>query len=114
MEFLNASMTELAQWWARTSDIEIAWLALGLTAQAMFSLRFVVQWIASEKARESIIPETFWYFSCAGGVLLLAYAIYRVDPVFIIGQATGLVIYARNIYFIWLGKRAPSPVKLVP
>lgn len=113
MEFLNASMTELAQWWARTSDMEIAWLGLGLAAQAMFSLRFVVQWIASEKARESVIPETFWYFSCAGGVLLLAYAIYRVDPVFIIGQATGLFIYARNIYFIWLGKRAPSPVKTV-
>ena len=68
--------------------------------------------MATEKARASIIPETFWYFSFAGGAMLLAYTIYRMDPVFIIGQATGLVIYARNIYFIWLGKRAPSPVNI--
>jgi hypothetical protein len=61
----------------------------------------VVQWIATEKARASIIPETFWNFSLAGGVLLFAYALYRIDPVFIIGQATGLVIYSRNIYFTW-------------
>ena len=74
----------------------------------MFSMRFIVQWVATEKARASIIPETFWYFSFAGGSMLLAYAIYRSDPVFIVGQAAGLVIYARNIYFIWLGKRDPS------
>jgi lipid-A-disaccharide synthase-like uncharacterized protein len=79
----------------------------------MFSMRFIVQWIASEKARASIVPETFWYFSIAGGLLLLAYAIYRTDPVFIIGQATGLVIYARNIYFIWKNKRAPSAARAV-
>jgi lipid-A-disaccharide synthase-like uncharacterized protein len=71
----------------------------------MFSMRFVVQWIATEKARACIIPETFWYFSLAGGVLLLAYAVYRFDPVFILGQTTGLVIYSRNVYFIWLSKR---------
>jgi len=74
----------------------------------MFSMRFIVQWLATEKARASIIPETFWYFSFAGGSMLLAYAIYRMDPVFILGQGMGLVIYARNIYFIWLGKREPS------
>ena len=74
----------------------------------LFSMRFIVQWLATEKARASIIPETFWYFSFAGGAMLLAYAIYRMDPVFIIGQGMGLVIYARNIYFIWLGKREPS------
>jgi lipid-A-disaccharide synthase-like uncharacterized protein len=59
------------------------------------------------------LPETFWYFSFFGGALLLAYACYRLDPVFMLGQATGLVIYSRNLYFIWLGKRGLSPVKLV-
>ena len=67
----------------------------------------------TEKARASVVPETFWYFSCVGGFLLLAYAVYRADPVFIIGQATGLVIYARNIYFIWSNRRAPRPASIV-
>ena len=98
----------LIQWWQTTPTVDLVWLGLGLVAQLMFSARFFVQWIATERARASIIPETFWYFSFVGGVLLLAYAIYRVDPVFILGQATGLVIYARNIYFIWLGKRVPG------
>jgi len=70
------------------------------------------EWVATEKARASIIPETLWYFSLFGGLLLLAYAVYRMDPAFIVGQAAGLVIYARNIYFIWLGKRAPSPANV--
>ena len=84
------------------------WIVIGFIGQALFSARFIVQWLATEKARASIIPETFWYFSFAGGAMLLAYAIYRMDPVFILGQAMGLVIYARNIYFIWLGKHEPS------
>ena len=75
-------------------------------------MRFIVQWLATEKASASIIPDTFWYFGFGGGVMLLAYAIYRMDPVFILGQAMGLVIYARNIYFIWLGKREPSAANL--
>lgn len=98
----------LIHWWQTTPMVELVWLSVGLIAQLMFSMRFLVQWIATERARASIIPETFWYFSFAGGVLLLAYAIYRLDPVFILGQATGLVIYSRNIYFIWLGKRVPG------
>jgi lipid-A-disaccharide synthase-like uncharacterized protein len=102
----------LVEWWRQTPSIELIWIAIGLIAQLMFSMRFLVQWIATEKARASIIPETFWYFSFAGGVLLLAYAVYRTDPVFILGQATGLVIYSRNIYFIWLGKRAPGAAKI--
>jgi lipid-A-disaccharide synthase-like uncharacterized protein len=102
----------LVEWWRLTPSIELIWIAIGLIAQLLFSMRFVVQWIATEKARASIIPETFWYFSLAGGVLLLAYALYRMDPVFILGQATGLVIYSRNIHFIWLGKRTPSTAKI--
>ena len=101
----------LVHWWQATPTTELTWIFIGLAAQLLFSARFLVQWIATEKARASIIPETFWYFSFFGGLLLLAYACYRVDPVFILGQAAGLVIYSRNIYFIWLCKRAPSPAK---
>ena len=97
-------LSKLATWWATTPATELVWLAIGLSAQVMFSMRFVLQWLASERARRSIVPEAFWYFSCAGGLMLLAYAIYRMDPVFILGQGGGLLIYARNIHFIWKGK----------
>ncbi len=73
----------------------------GLLGQGMFMMRFVAQWFSSEKAGRSVMPEVFWYFSLAGGVILLIYAILRSDPVFIIGQLTGLFIYIRNIIFIW-------------
>jgi lipid-A-disaccharide synthase-like uncharacterized protein len=75
------------------------WLALGFFAQAMFTARFLVQWIASERAGKSVIPIAFWFFSIGGGVLLLIYALYRRDPVFIAGQAFGVFVYARNLYF---------------
>ena len=76
------------------------WIVIGFIGQALFSARFVLQWLASERARRSIIPTAFWYFSLAGSMVLLAYAIHRADPVFIVGQATGLVIYLRNLYLI--------------
>ena len=107
------SMASPANWWTTTPTTELIWIMIGFIAQFLFSMRFVVQWLATEKARASIIPETFWYFSVAGGAMLLAYAIYRMDPVFILGPAAGLVIYARNIYFIWLGKREPRPAEIV-
>ena len=106
-------MGDLAHWWHTTPTTELIWIGIGLIAQLLFSMRFFIQWIATETARASIIPEAFWYFSFFGGILLLAYACYRVDPVFMLGQADGLVIYSRNIYFIWLGKRVPSPAKAV-
>jgi lipid-A-disaccharide synthase-like uncharacterized protein len=81
------------------------WTAIGFLGQALFSMRFLIQWIHSERIRRSIVPEAFWYFSVAGGITLLAYAIYRQDPVFIFGQGLGLVIYARNIWMIWREKR---------
>src|SRR5205807_4621856 len=77
-----------------------AWVALGFVAQALFSMRFLVQWIASERAGRSIIPSAFWIFSIGGGVLLFAYSLYRRDPVFIAGQRLGLFIYVRNLYFV--------------
>ncbi|HET7370050.1 MAG TPA: lipid-A-disaccharide synthase N-terminal domain-containing protein [Gammaproteobacteria bacterium] len=82
------------------------WLAVGFLAQAMFSMRFVVQWIYSEKHRRSLIPIAFWYFSLAGGSLLLAYAIHKRDPVFIVGQGAGLFVYVRNLYLIVRERRS--------
>jgi len=98
-------MAKLADWWGSISPQELFWLSFGFGAQAMFFMRFVLQWLASEKAKQSIVPEVFWYFSFAGGLGLLVYATYRVDPVIMLGQATGLLIYSRNIYFIWKEKR---------
>src|SRR5437879_12969999 len=83
------------------------WVALGFVAQAFFTMRFVVQWIASERARKSVIPVAFWFFSIGGGALLLIYALYRRDPVSIAGQALGLLVYIRNVYFLLVnGKQA--------
>ena len=79
---------------------EHIWLAVGFLGQGLFSARFLVQWIASEKKGESIVPVAFWYFSIGGGALLFLYSLWRFDPVFIIGQFTGLFIYSRNLYLI--------------
>jgi len=76
------------------------WIAIGFAGQALFFGRFFVQWLASERARRSVIPNAFWYFSLGGGLVLTAYAIYRRDPVFIVGQTSGLFIYLRNLWFI--------------
>ena len=76
------------------------WLTIGFVGQALFSARFFIQWLESERRKRSVIPLAFWYFSIAGGVTLLSYAIYRKDPVFILGQAMGILIYLRNLYFI--------------
>jgi lipid-A-disaccharide synthase-like uncharacterized protein len=81
------------------------WLIIGFTGQALFSMRFLIQWIKSEREKRSTIPIAFWYFSLAGGASLLIYAIHRKDPVFILGQATGLFIYSRNLYLIFRERR---------
>ncbi|MBN1794042.1 MAG: lipid-A-disaccharide synthase N-terminal domain-containing protein [Candidatus Omnitrophica bacterium] len=85
--------------------INIFWLIIGLTGQAFFTLRFLIQWITTEKKRESVVPEMFWHFSIIGSLLLLSYAIYRRDPVFILGQSLGSIVYFRNLYFIHKEKR---------
>ena len=87
------------------SMTELAWVIFGLAAQLMFTARFLLQWIASERARDSVMPVAFWYFSLAGGVMLLAYALYRADPVFILGQALGVLIYVRNLWLIHAKRR---------
>lgn len=80
---------------------ERIWLAIGFAGQAMFASRFILQWFRSEMEGRSVIPISFWYCSVAGGVVLLAYAIYKRDPVFILGQGTGLFVYGRNLYLIF-------------
>ncbi len=82
------------------------WLGVGFLGQAFFSCRFLVQWLVSERQKRSIIPHAFWYFSLLGGATLLSYAIYKQDPVFIVGQGAGLLIYSRNLYFIWRQRSA--------
>ena len=76
------------------------WVALGFLGQFFFFSRFFIQWIVSEKKKRSVIPDAFWYFSILGGAILLAYALYRRDPVFIAGQSIGLFVYFRNLWLI--------------
>jgi lipid-A-disaccharide synthase-like uncharacterized protein len=75
-------------------------MLFGFAGQALFSARFIVQWLASEARKQSVVPLAFWYFSLAGGILLLTYAVLRHDPVFVLGQLAGLVVYARNLVLI--------------
>ncbi len=79
---------------------EILWLTIGFIGQGFFTLRFLIQWRESERQKRSVIPIAFWYLSIAGALTLLVYATYRLDPVFMIGQVTGLFIYSRNLYLI--------------
>lgn len=90
-----------------TTHINV-WVVLGFIGQFLFGSRFFVQWIISEKRGESIIPEIFWYLSMGGSVMLLIYAIHRRDPVFIMGQSTGLIIYIRNIMLIYRKRKLVS------
>ncbi|HAU28775.1 MAG TPA: lipid A biosynthesis protein [Rhodospirillaceae bacterium] len=88
--------------------VDNVWLAIGFFGQALFMMRFVIQIIQSEKQKRSVIPVAFWFFSVGGALVLLSYAIYKRDPVFIAGQGLGLTIYARNIWFILLDHKNPN------
>ena len=81
-------------------------IIIGFGGQALFAARFLIQWITSESAQRSVIPIAFWYFSITGGIVLLTYAIWRKDPVIIAGQSVGILIYARNLYFIHRNQRS--------
>lgn len=83
-----------------SQEVWTPWLIVGFIGQFIFGLRFVVQWIATERARKSVIPVAFWYLSLVGTVITLVYAIYRRDPVFIASFSLNMVIYVRNLYFI--------------
>ena len=98
-------MTTLFQWLNVESWGEFWWVIIGLTGQLLFAGRFIVQWIASERVGRSIVPLAFWYFSIGGGIILFTYALYRGDPVFILGQSMGLFIYSRNLWLIYAERR---------
>lgn len=104
-------LAKLAAWWAALTPAEMVWLFVGLSGQAMFSARWLIQWFITEKSRRSTMPETFWYLSLFGGLLVFAYGIHRMDPVILLGQF-GIIIYARNLFFIRQEKQTsdhPSP-----
>ena len=90
-------------------DIHWLWLVVGFGGQALFTARFLVQWIVSEKKRKSVIPTAFWYLSIGGGAVLLTYAIHQRDPVFILGQAAGVFIYTRNLILLRSTRAAVDP-----
>ena len=94
-----------------TRRSSLAWIALGFLGQAMFTFRMVLQWLASEKEKRSVVPVGFWWGSLLGGMMLLAYFVWRKDVVGVVGQSTGVVIYARNLFLIY---RPRAPVAAAP
>ena len=84
------------------------WKVIGLSGSLIFGIRFLLQWIASERAGKSVIPVAFWWCSIGGGLLLLVYALYRRDPVFILGQGFGVFVYLRNLQFVLRDKKPAS------
>ncbi len=89
----------------------VVWLTVGFLGQGLFTARFVVQWLASERKRESIVPAAFWWLSLLGGCALLFYAIFRRDPVIITGQAMGLFVYTRNLMLLRRSRRRAEPAQ---
>ncbi|MEL6267884.1 MAG: lipid-A-disaccharide synthase N-terminal domain-containing protein [Pseudomonadota bacterium] len=94
--------------------VELVWILVGLGGQLLFMGRFLVQWIASERAQRSVVPVAFWWLSIGGAAILLAYAIWRADPVFILGQTLGFFIYARNLWLIRAEGRRARQLGSVP
>ena len=99
-------METLANWLGVRTEVELAWVLVGLGGQVLFMLRFLVQWLVSERAKRSVIPVSFWWLSIGGATILLTYAIWRADPVFILGQSMGFFIYARNLWLIHAERRS--------
>ena len=99
-------METLYSWLGVESATEFWWVVFGLFGQLLFMGRFLVQWIVSEREKRSVVPLAFWYFSIGGGLILFAYACYRADPVFILGQSMGILIYGRNLWLIREERRA--------
>ena len=95
-------MLNLSAWLEANLNL---WTLIGLFGQTLFMMRFIVQWIASERAKKSVIPDIFWYFSLGGGLIVLAYAFHKREPVFILGQLPGVIVYSRNLWFIHKHKK---------
>ena len=98
--YLSHIVNALSHYVTSMPSIDLVWLGIGLTGQCLFMARFIVQWIYSEKHQQSLIPVSFWYLSLCGGLIVLAYGIHRVDPVIILGQLPGTLVYARNLVLI--------------
>lgn len=103
-------------WWMRllniTGTFELLWVTIGLLGQVLFTGRMLVQWLASEKQQKSVVPPAFWWMSLVGASMLVAYFIWRRDPVGILGQAVGWFIYMRNLWLIYrpnLSRQIPVP-----
>ncbi|MEI8395659.1 MAG: lipid-A-disaccharide synthase N-terminal domain-containing protein [Rhodospirillaceae bacterium] len=92
-------------WFPDMVTSDVFWIGIGFGGQALFSARFLYQWLKSEQAGRCVVPAAFWYLSFFGGLTLLAYAVYKKDPVFILGQAMGVLIYTRNIWLIRAERR---------
>lgn len=90
------------------SHLDILWLILGFSGQALFGARMLFQWIHSEKQKRSMIPLTFWWFSIVGGVCSLIYAIHLRDPVFLSGQLFGVIVYTRNLWLIYVERKTQT------
>jgi len=104
------SLTEAATAYLDTLSVQEAlWIAIGFAGQFLFMMRFLWQWIQSERQGRSIIPIAFWYFSLGGSLILLLYAIHRRDPVFMTGQALGMFVYIRNLLLIRRERRGLAP-----
>lgn len=101
-------MNEMAGWYIDLSAWEIFWLGVGFTGQVIFGMRFIIQWIVSEKEKRCVIPRSFWYLSIVGSLILFIYATYRLDPVFMLGTGANSLIYIRNITLL---KREDEQVK---
>ncbi|MEM8626903.1 MAG: lipid-A-disaccharide synthase N-terminal domain-containing protein [Pseudomonadota bacterium] len=113
MELLSYIGERWADWWQSQTATGMLMLTFGMFGQALFVSRWFVQWLASERARKSIVPELFWYLSLVGGLMVLTYGIYSTNPVLILGQF-GVFIYARNIYLIWRNKREAADENAPP
>ena len=98
--FFTHIINALQQHMQGMSSQDMLWLGIGLTGQLLFMARFIVQWIHSERHGHSLIPVSFWYLSLSGGLIVLAYGLHKLDPVIILGQLPGTVVYVRNLMLI--------------
>ncbi len=98
--FFSHIVDSLQHYASGMSTQDILWLAIGLAGQLLFMMRFIVQWIHSERHGQSLIPVSFWYLSLTGGLIVLAYGLHKLDPVIILGQLPGTIVYTRNLMLI--------------
>jgi lipid-A-disaccharide synthase-like uncharacterized protein len=103
---MEDTFQQLLAWLQANVDL---WVVIGLFGQFLFTMRLVTQWWASERVKKSVMPDAFWYFSLLGGLITFIYAVHKHDIVFMLAQGTGILIYSRNVYFIWRNKRVPNP-----